>query len=202
MFPDVQELGRGDLGQVQVRRLLSFVCHDDPLLKLLQEHTKKKNPLPTFCQCLQLRRTPHCGPRAPRAAFNAAAAAALPPRRHWGRADSISSTSIWVSSIPPRACVYAGSLHVAKALRRWTERGARRGWINWSCCVTRALHLRPCALCLICARTWMQAVPTCQLKVCMSFTCARALLPVSIHLCVSERAPPGACLPVCEPSQT
>lgn len=29
MFPNIKELGRGDLGQVQVRRLLCFVCHDD-----------------------------------------------------------------------------------------------------------------------------------------------------------------------------
>lgn len=28
MFPDVEELGRGDLGQVQVRRLLCFIRHD------------------------------------------------------------------------------------------------------------------------------------------------------------------------------
>lgn len=66
MFPNVQELGRGDLGQVQVRRLLCFVCHDALggmmvlLLQVRRQEREKKNPRLTFLVSLVQTHLTHC----------------------------------------------------------------------------------------------------------------------------------------------
>lgn len=64
VFPNVEELGRGDLGQVQVRRLLCFICHDAfDGCRCRLRHQEETNPLLTFLLCVSFQTHPTLWPQ-------------------------------------------------------------------------------------------------------------------------------------------
>lgn len=128
-------------------------------------------------------------PRAPRAAFKrgrSSCTAGAPPLG----ARRTASASIWVSSIPPRACVYARRGGGARFMLRCTE----RGWMDQlllhqfpSLHLPWSVHAHECKL-----------LPRASWRYMHEFhVCTRAPPCFHTSVCVSERAPPGACLPVC-----
>lgn len=115
MFPNIEELGCGDLGQVQVRRLLCFICHDDegdedaaPLGRRWRSDTgaekvieREEKSAANFFSVFSWNKLHTVALRGAPQLFNAGAGAAAVPHGRWGRADSIRPSE----SASLRACV-------------------------------------------------------------------------------------------------
>lgn len=88
MFPNVEELGRGDLGQVQVRRLLCFVGHDASFERMLLAGSENRKRFPTANFSVSLVQTHPLtvAPARRPPLFNPGGAAAVAPLRRRGRA--------------------------------------------------------------------------------------------------------------------